>query len=345
MFRIPFALMACFLALGACSGTDDNHGDDDNGGDGGGTDMDGGGDTDTDSDSDSDTGTDDGKGCELMDILFVIDDSASMECEQTQLGQAFPQFVQVLDDYNNANADAISYRLAVTSTGRDVKGTYSTLGINVPFNEKGMNGKMAMPSGSSVPWIDGPASSVATAFGDLASIGTGGPTYEMPLECLREALQKTEAGQPNEGFLRENALFIAVIITDEDDCSSTANNFTIPDDGCSKHDAQPAVAAKYQLEDLQAYEDYLTGKFGGEGRFVIITIAGKNGCDSSAVNCSGDSAYEGALSAPRLADFMGTYVGADHGLFSDICTIPMPNALATALEKIEVACDDYVPVE
>jgi hypothetical protein len=201
-----------------------------------------------------------------------------------------------------------------------------------------------MPSGSSVPWIDGPASSVATAFGDLAAIGTGGPTYEMPLECLREALQKTEAGQPNEGFLRENALFIAVIITDEDDCSSTENDFEIPDDSCSKH-ANPTVAAKYKLEDLQAYEDYLTQKFGGEGRFVVITIAGKTDCDSSAVDCNGDSAYEGALDAPRLVDFMDNYVGTDHGLFSDICTVPMPNALATALEKIEVACDDYVPVE
>ena len=45
---------------------------------------------------------------------------------------------------------------------------------------------------------------------------------------------------------------------------------------------------------------------------------------------------------------MNNYVGVtatDNGVFADICTTGLPDALATALEKMEVACDDYVPVE
>ena len=45
-----------------------------------------------------------------VDILFVVDDSGSMAEEQNNLAANFPQFVSVLEDYRNADGDAISWQ-------------------------------------------------------------------------------------------------------------------------------------------------------------------------------------------------------------------------------------------
>ena len=55
--------------------------------------------------------------CSKMDILFVIDDSGSMGEEQGNLAQNFPLFIEALNNFNDGSLD---YRVAVTTTGRDV---------------------------------------------------------------------------------------------------------------------------------------------------------------------------------------------------------------------------------
>ncbi|MCA9583141.1 MAG: hypothetical protein KC416_15185, partial [Myxococcales bacterium] len=54
--------------------------------------------------------------CEKMDILFVIDDSLSMDLEQENLVDNFPKFVAVLDDFVTDNGKSLDYRLGVTTT-------------------------------------------------------------------------------------------------------------------------------------------------------------------------------------------------------------------------------------
>src|SRR4051794_28884306 len=58
--------------------------------------------------------------CEKIDVLFVIDNSGSMEQEQQNLIANFPQFIHVLD------ASGLDYRVAVTTTGRDYSWTMAT---------------------------------------------------------------------------------------------------------------------------------------------------------------------------------------------------------------------------
>jgi hypothetical protein len=99
-----FAMIAICLLAGceaneSAAGDDgasdsDSDGDTDTDGD---TDSDSDSDSDTDSDSDSDTSTEPEE-CAAIDMLFVIDNSASMNSPQEGLAAAFPGFVDAMFD-------------------------------------------------------------------------------------------------------------------------------------------------------------------------------------------------------------------------------------------------------
>ncbi|MCK9462722.1 MAG: hypothetical protein M0R80_24135, partial [Proteobacteria bacterium] len=199
------------------------------------TDTDGDTDSDTDSDSDSDTDTDEpGSGCQALDLLFVIDDSGTMAAEQEMLVAAFGDFVDVLEAYETSNGNQLEYRIGVTTTG--VSTHYSVEGIPGNVTLDGRDGELLAPDGATDPWIDGPGDEVAAQFEEIAVVGIYGPAYEMPLLAMRKALEETASGGANEGFLREDALFAVVIITDEDDCSRTDDYWTMPDEAHSCFD-------------------------------------------------------------------------------------------------------------
>jgi len=58
------------------------------------------------------------------------------------------------------------------------------------------------------------------AFSCLADVGVQGCGFEQPLEALRLALNADTTPQ-NEGFLRDDAVLVVVLVTDEDDCSAS----------------------------------------------------------------------------------------------------------------------------
>lgn len=332
-----YAVLGTALVFG-CEATKDSE----NSSTDGDTDTDS--DTDIDSDADGDSDSDgDSDGCEKMDILFVIDDSGSMGCEQTYLSQAFPEFIEVIDNYSTENQ--VDYRIGVTSTGRTAHYTIEIPFFPpIPFNENGDDGVLTEEGGQQ--WIDGPGnqSGIISWFQGAATLGTAGPSFEMPLQCLGLALAKDQPGQANDGFLRDNALFVTVIITDEDDCSTTEDDFVIMDDACMTPTPDPF------LEPLQSYKDFLDETFGGSDRYVVVTVAGLDGCGAEAypTTCEEDDVYAGAMGAERLVDFMQNYIGTeetDNGVFSDICSESMSDALAVALDKMTVACDEYPPLE
>ena len=75
------------------------------------------------------------------------------------------------------------------------------------------------------------------------------------------------ADGPNAGFLRPDALLGVVIMTDEDDCSRTDNNFQITDDSCEKvaqvplgRVGQPEEMADVILYLLSDQASYVTGQ-------------------------------------------------------------------------------------
>ncbi len=272
--------------------------------------------------------------CSKMDILFVIDDSGSMAEEQNNLVQNFPQFINVLNDYM-ADSGILDYRVAVTTTGRDV--TY-TLDPNqgspiplpfpfplVPTSESGDNGVMRQDCGMTRRWLDRNDGDVASTFACVANVGTGGPGLEMPLYTTQLALGDRMADGTNLGFLREDALLGIVIVTDEDDCSRTDNNFTIGSDACQGNAAYMPPSATV---------DFLDQLTGSRARWATAVIAGETSCTSS---------FGEAIEAKNLKDFV-TLTG-ENAVFSSICNGDLATPLAQAIATFDAACQTFEPID
>ncbi|MCP4445349.1 MAG: hypothetical protein GY811_08400 [Myxococcales bacterium] len=313
--------IACALLLAACGVSKD---DGFTGNDGGGGGDGGGGEF-------ADAG--EPEVCSKMDILFVIDDSGSMSEEQSNLGQNFPRFISVLDNFM-ADGGLLDYRIAITTTGRDVDYTLDpNMGLPfplpippIPMSEDGDNGVMRKECGMTERWIDRTDSNVSSTFSCVADVGIGGPTLEMPLYTTQLALGDRMNDGTNSGFLREDSLLAVVILTDEDDCSRTDNGFTIVSDRCGS--SNPDFLPPSNTID---FLDSLTG---ARGRWATAVIAGPSSCTSS----FGDASH-----AENLQQFVAET--GENAVFSSICDGDLTTALADAVGTFDAACRGLDPID
>jgi hypothetical protein len=102
-------------------------------------------------------------------------------------------------------------------------------------------------------------------FSRLVKQGTGGSGQETPFEAVRLALLTELANTPldqggNQGFLRDRARLLVVVLTDEDDCSETVRPPTVSvgDNGavadCTDKEMQLGTVSEYHrmfTEDLK----------------------------------------------------------------------------------------------
>ncbi|MEM6295355.1 MAG: hypothetical protein AAGA54_29045 [Myxococcota bacterium] len=156
------------------------------------------------------------KGCSKIDFVFVVDNSLSMEDDQANLVANFPALIEGIestldevDDYHVGvvATDAYGWNSAeckfmgglVTQTGGDA----SSNAVCGPFAE-GHNYMTEQDD-------------LAETFACAARMGVGGFGAEAPMDALRAAIggNLAGAGQCNEGFIRDDALLVAVVITDE----------------------------------------------------------------------------------------------------------------------------------
>lgn len=272
--------------------------------------------------------------CSKMDILFIIDDSGSMGEEQGNLSQNFPQFIEVLDNYMTANGGGLDYRVAVTTTGRDLDYViepepvpgFPVVFPPIPMSESGDNGVMRQECGMTKRWIDGADGDVANTFSCVANVGTGGPSLEMPLYATQLALGDRIADGTNAGFLRDDALLGVIILTDEDDCSRDDNNFTIGNDQCGSGNSDYLPPS-----DTVAFLDQLTGS---RGRWATAVIAGATSCTSS---------FGDATQASNLQEFVS--LTGDNAVFSSICDGDLATPLQEAIATFDSACQSFDPID
>jgi hypothetical protein len=272
--------------------------------------------------------------CTKMDILFIIDDSGSMGEEQGNLAQNFPQFIEVLDNYMAASGGDLDYRVAVTTTGRDldyvIEPEIPLPGFPpfppIPMSENGDNGVMRQECGMTKRWIDRDDGNVASTFSCVAEVGTGGPSLEMPLYATQLALGDRMDDGVNTGFLREDALLGVIILTDEDDCSRTDNNFTLGNDQCGSgnSDYMPPSATVNFLDELT----------GSRGRWATAVIAGETSCSSS---------FGDAIQAVNLQEFVS--LTGENAVFSSICDGDLATPLQQAIATFDAACQTFDPID
>ena len=310
------------LTAAACGPTASGNGDDDDDDGTGGVDAgqhtggDGGGDQPA-------TGE-----CRKMDLIFIVDDSGSMEQEQTNLASNFPMFASVLNSYTISTGETLDYRAAVTTTGVTASGV-QTINLPpfppmmVPWSQTGADGKFRQVSGMPRPWLERTDPNMATMFGQAANVGTNGPGIEMQLRATELAIQPTT----NPGFLRDDALLGVIILTDEDDCSfRTASGIEISAvDGCVGTAGIPSAA------DFLAPLDTIKGE---RGRWAAAVIAAQTACTSS---------FGDAVEGVRLKQF--AQAGGTNVVFGDICAGNLQGALMQALDSFQAACENFPPID
>jgi hypothetical protein len=257
-------------------------------------------------------------GCQGIDVLFVIDNSGSMQQEQDNLVANFPQFVQVLED------SGLDYRIGVTTTGRDYEWTMaSPLGGGLPMDQDGGdNGRLLKKGAMTKRWIEKADPDVAGTFSQLANVGIDGPAKEMPLAAIRDAFEDRIADGTNVGFHRPEALLAVVILTDEEDCSH--------EQPVSLGFGQDLCAGS-SSESVGNYISFLDQFTGNHTRWATAVIAGPDDCESS---------FGEANEAERLEDFVqqtGT-----NAKFSSICEGDLSIGLAEALDLFDSACGGVI---
>ncbi len=268
-------------------------------------------------------GGDDGgaSGCKKVDFLFVIDSSNSMATNQAQLIASFPEFVdgivgtlEQVDDFHVGvvTSDAYPWNAPgcqmlgalVTQTGGKDSGM-ETCG---PFAE----GHRFMTQADDLP----------TAFACAALIGTGGANDEKmmggAINAISPALNAN--GGCNEGFIRDDALLVLVLITDEDDPGTCVGGgfdcMGSPGDPTTWYD--DVVAVKHHTENV-----------------VMLSLT--RGAPNNV--CGPPQGTE--LDGTRIMQFASLF--GPTGLLGDICAPSFGPFFEQAVGLIDSACDGFVP--
>jgi hypothetical protein len=264
--------------------------------------------------------------CTNVDILFVIDDSASMSDNQDSLIASFAGFVQGIQD-NLALAQ--SYHVGVvTSDQYWENGDGCTDLGDLVTQTGGINSSQCVgtPFSSGKRWMDDTEPDLASKFACVAKVGSGGSDDEKMAGSMLGALAPANngPGQCNDGFSRLDSLLVIVLITDEDD---------VPEPyGCDPDDPWnnpcDSTGSGGTPEDWHA--QVLSYKANLPENVVVLSLLGRT-LDNSC----------GAVVASKLIGFTNRF--DDHGFIGDVCSESYDEFFAEALPIVDQACEDYVP--
>lgn len=132
-----------------------------------------------------------------VDILWVIDNSGSMETSQTNLGVNFNSFI------NRFSQLGLDFRMGVISSDAYMAYHY------------GNNNMSALRAGSGVRIIDSSTPDMAQTFMANITLGIDGSGDERAFSSIEHALDNPLNGD----FLRPDAFLAVIIVSDEDDFS------------------------------------------------------------------------------------------------------------------------------
>jgi hypothetical protein len=215
-----------------------------------------------------------------VDILFVVDDSNSMEEKQAALAEGFIGFMGQLERANS------KFHLGVVSTSADpadpsagaLLGSPAVLDVNDDYLAR---------------------------FRERVQVGTAGSDKERGLYAAELALSPGRLAGANAGFLRPEATLLVTFVTDEDDCS---------DGGVL--DGQDSVSC-YSDRDLltpveQTWDALVAAKEGHPERVRVGAIIGGRG------DYACDTAYPGERYAKLAIEHQGLIGDICTGDWSDM---------------------------
>jgi hypothetical protein len=242
--------------------------------------------------------------CGQVDFLFAIDNSGSMSSSQMALIASFPQFITSIQ---STLETVESYHVGVTTSDDyfyNVAGCQQIGGLVVQTG--GFDSSM-MACG---PYEDGNFMSenddLETAFSCAAQVGTEGSATERPVLAMLNAVTGVYDGNDecNENFIREDALLVIVIITDETDQS-------------------PGLPIDW-------YDQVVEAKDGIPENIVVVSLINVPGSPCNSFD-----------PAQSIADF--TMMFGKNQFMAEICLPDYGPVFQQAVEVIDVACNNYIP--
>ena len=177
------------------------------------------------------------------DILFMIDNSNSMQPKQDSLKLYFPNFIQPLKDLPTKPDLHLGVVTSDLGAGQFTPPSCDTVGGDQGILQNTASGTTCTTAHlnntadrflSYAPDSSGGAAvnftgDIADAFSCYAAVGVGGCGFEHQLASVRAALTgcESDAGcsqHQNTGFFRKDAYLAVIYLTDEDDCSAAPNS-------------------------------------------------------------------------------------------------------------------------
>jgi hypothetical protein len=292
-------------------------------------------------------------GCQKVDFLFLVDNSGSMEDEQEALLASFPGFISTIQNTLMAQ----DYHIMAIDTDASAAGGISIMCAPAPqccdqncqFNPgascngmpctpanemcdavlgAGRNddlaGDMCAIQGAQRYLVDG-QNDLPGTFECIARTGTGGDGNEQQMAALLGAIGDplNAAGQCNEGFVRDDAVLVLTVMTDEEDD---------PNDGNDPDPNSPGNPQSW-------HDEVVAIKNGDPDAVVVLGLVGDP--DVNGGVCPPLDGTIGAEAAPRLRQFVELF--GDNGLWASICNPDYSSFFEEAVLKIDAACDGFEP--
>lgn len=214
------------------------------------------------------------------DILFVIDNSGSMQPKIARLEDQVKEFTAALFATGN------KFRIGITTIDQQDPATGSgtpncdnppnpTPGADPLFN--GVCGHLLAPAGSA-GFLDSANFTTSDEMGNavkayLAHLNPNGSSWEQPVKAAWAALDPANRapGKADAGFFRDDALLVILILTDESDCSfEPGSSATFIDPSIGAGDACYAKAS--QLVPGTEWASRITTRKGGDPRNVAVGV-------------------------------------------------------------------------
>jgi len=254
--------------------------------------------------------------CRAVDVLFVIDDSASMADQQSSLVASFDGFVRGMRERLSS---ALSFHVGVVTTD-----TYA-------YNEPACRdigdlvtrtGGLESSNATCGPFVSGgrymneAEPELSSRFACAARVGIGGDDDERVARALLNAISpaRNAPGACNAGFLREGSLLVVVIISDEDDVEDGCMTGGVLD-GCLSYGS--GGTPDDWVAELAAHRD--------PESVVVLSLIGRRADNPC-----------GAVVASRLLGFARRF--GDNGYVGDVCAASYDEFFREALPIIDEAC-------
>ena len=252
--------------------------------------------------------------CDRVDVLFVIDNSGSMADEQANLVASFPGFIAGIESI----LPSADYHVGVVTTDANEfngNGCHRIGALTIATGGEASSDAHCGPYATGYRFMTS-ADDLDECFACAAQVGIDGSGDERPMDAIAAALDPLSADLAvcNSNFLREDALLVLVLITDEEDEGDSLGG---PEEWKAN-----VMAAK-----------------GDEDHVVVLALVG-HAKPNACIPGQWDGLV-GAEIAPRLVEFTESFA---HGRVGDVCAASYVEFFSAGIDGIADACNVVVPL-